>query len=220
MQKSTKADLTVESLLGKISKGKKLFTHRTGTKLFSQGEEADAIYFFQPGRVQLTVVAPLGKKAILSTMGSRDFLGEECLVGDSRRTSTATILEPSTVFRVEKRAMLQAIHLQPRVSEAFVTSLLARSANLEEDLCDQLFNHSELRLACALLRLSRSRHARLRDVNVPGVTYKKLARILKTAPSKVIFFMNKFKKLGLIEYRGDGDVKVMSERLTDMVLHA
>ena len=153
-------------------------------------------------------------------MGPRDFLGEECLVGDSRRTSTATSLGSSTVFRIEKQAMLQAIHLQPEFSADFVTSLLARSVNMEEDLCDQLFNHSELRLACTLLRLSRAgQNAKVPDVKVAAVTHKKLAEIVGTTPSKIILFMNKFRKLGLIDYRGDGDVTVMSEPLTDMVLH-
>src|SRR4030095_5775090 len=155
-RRSEKADLTVESLLGKIVKGKELLKRRKGAKLFSQGEEADAIYFIQTGKVQLTVVSPQGKKAVLGSMGPRDFVGEECLVGDSRRTSTAKTLEPSKVFRIEKRAMLQAIRLQPEFSEEFLASLLARNVNMEEDLCDQLFNHSELRLACALLKLSRA----------------------------------------------------------------
>jgi CRP/FNR family cyclic AMP-dependent transcriptional regulator len=218
--KSEKANLTVDSLLGNIVRGKALLKRQKGAKLFSQGEAAEAIYFIQTGKVQLTVASTQGKKAVLGMMGPRDFLGEECLVGDSRRTSTATVLGPSTIFRIEKRAMLKAIHRQPEFSEDFVASLLARSVNMEEDLCDQLFNHSELRLACALLKLSRAgRHARLLpDAKVSGVTHKKLAEIVGTTPSKIIFFMNKFRKLGLIDYRGDGDVKVMSERLTDMVI--
>jgi len=213
-------NLTVQNLLGKIVKGKAVLKRRKGATLFSQGEKADSIYFIQTGRVQLTVVSPYGKRAVLAMMGPRDFLGEECLVGDSRRTSTATSQGPSTVFRVEKRAMLQAIHIQPEFSEEFVASLLARSVNMEEDLCDQLFNHTELRLASTLLRLSwAGRPATLRDVKVPGVAHKKLAEIVGTTPSKIIFFMNKFRKLGLIDYRGDGDVTVKSELLTDMVLH-
>jgi CRP/FNR family transcriptional regulator, cyclic AMP receptor protein len=217
--KTGKSDLTVQSLLANIVKGKAVLKRRKGAKLFSQGEKADAIYFIPTGRVQLTVVSPYGKKAVLAMMGPRDFLGEECLVGDSRRTSTATSLGPSTVFRIAKHAMLRAIHLQPEFSQGFVASLLARSVNMEEDLCDQLFNHSELRLACALLRLSRAgRHAKLRDVKVPGVAHKKLAEIVGTTPSKIIIFMNKFQKLGLIDYKGDGDLKVKSELLTDMVL--
>jgi CRP/FNR family transcriptional regulator, cyclic AMP receptor protein len=217
--KSEQADLTAESLLGKIVKGKTLLKRRKSAKLFSQGEEADAIYFIQTGKVQLTVVSPQGKKAVLGTMGPRDFLGEECLVGDSRRTSTAKTLEPSKIFRIEKRAMLQAVRLQPEFSEEFVASLLVRNVNMEEDLCDQLFNHSELRLACALLKLSRAgQHTRLRNVKVAGVTHNKLAEIVGTTPSKIMFFMHKFRKLGLIDYRGDGDIKVMSELLTDMVI--
>jgi CRP/FNR family cyclic AMP-dependent transcriptional regulator len=217
--KSEKADLTVKGLLGKIVKGKALLNRRKGAKLFSQGEEADAIYFIQTGKVQLTVVSPQGKKAVLGMMGPRDFLGEECLVGHSHRTSTAKTLEPSKVFRIEKRAMLQAIRLQPEFSEEFMASLLARNVNMEEDLCDQLFNHSELRLACALLKLSRaSQHTRLRNVKVPGVTPQKLAEIVGTTPSKIMFFMHKFRKLGLIDYGGGGDIKVMSELLTDMVI--
>jgi CRP/FNR family cyclic AMP-dependent transcriptional regulator len=211
--------LTAESLLAGIVKGKTLLKRRKGAKLFSQGDNADAIYFIQTGKVQLTVVSPQGKKAVLGSMGPRDFVGEECLVGDSRRTSTAKTLEPSKVFRIEKRAMLQAIRLQPEFSEEFLASLLARNVNMEEDLCDQLFNHSELRLACALLKLSRAgQHIRLRNVNVPGVTHIKLAKIVGTTPSKIMFFMHKFRKLGLIDYSGDGDIKVMSELLTDKVI--
>src|SRR5437016_3464028 len=118
--KSEKAGLTIESLLRKIVRGKTLLKSRKGAKLFSQGEAADAIYFIQTGKVQLTVVSTHGKKAVLGMMGPRDFLGEECLLDDSRRTSTATLLGPSTVFRIGKRAMLQAIHLQPEFSKNFV----------------------------------------------------------------------------------------------------
>lgn len=219
--KSKNTDLRIKSLLSKIVRGKALLRSPKGAKLFSQGEKADAIYFIETGKVQLTVVSRQGRRALLTIMGPHDFLGEECLVKDSRRRSTATSVEPSTVFRIGKRAMLQAIHLQPEFSQEFVASLLARNVDMEEDLCDQLFNHSELRLACALLRLSRAgRRAKLRDVKIPAITHKRLARMVGTTPSKIILFMNKFKKLGLIDYRGDGDIKVMSEVLTDMVLHA
>jgi CRP/FNR family transcriptional regulator, cyclic AMP receptor protein len=217
---SENADFTMESLLAKIVKPKDLLKRRKGAKLFSQGEDADAVYFIRTGKIQLTVVSPYGKKAVLAMMGPREFLGEECLVGDSRRTSTATTLGPSTLFRIEKPVMLQAIHRQSELAEEFVASLLARNVNMEEDLCDQLFNHSELRLACILLKLSRAgRHAKLPDVKVPAVTRRRLAEIVGTTPAKVNSFMHKFRRLGLIDYKGDGDVKVMSELLTDMVLH-
>jgi CRP/FNR family transcriptional regulator, cyclic AMP receptor protein len=214
--KAEMPDLTVESLLGQITHGKDRLKGRKGTQLFSQGEAADAIYFIQAGTIQLTVVSSQGKKALLATMGPRNFIGEECLVEDSRRTSTATSLGPSMVFRIEKRAMLQAIHLQREFSADFVASLLARSVNMEEDLCDQLFNGSELRLACALLRLSRA--GGKPDVKIPAVSHKKLAELVGTTPSKIVSFMHKFRRLGLIHYSGDGDVTVMSEPMTDMVL--
>ena len=115
--------------------------------------------------------------------------------------------------------MLQAIRLQPELSHEFVASLLARNVNMDEDLCDQLFNHSELRLACALLKLSRAgQHTRLRNVKVARVSHIKLAKMVGTTPSKILFFMHKFRKLGLIDYSADGNIKVMSELLTDMVI--
>jgi CRP/FNR family transcriptional regulator, cyclic AMP receptor protein len=203
-----------------IGKGKRLLKRREGGKLFSQGEEADAIYFVQTGRIELSVVSSQGKKVPLGILGPRDFLGEECLVEDTRRTSTATSLESSTVFRVEKRAMLQAIHNHPEFSERFMASLLTRNVNMEGELCDQLFNHSEIRLACALLKLARAgRQVKLESVTIPAVTSKQLARVVGTTPKKIISFMQKFKTLGLIDFKDDGNVTVMSSLLTDLVLH-
>jgi CRP/FNR family transcriptional regulator, cyclic AMP receptor protein len=218
--KSAKTNPAFDSLLKNVVEGKDLLKIQNRAKLFSQGEEGDAIYFIQTGKVQLTVVSAQGREAVLATLGPRDFLGEECLVGNSRRTSTATSLEPSTVFRIEKRAMLQALHLHPKFSEEFVTSLLARNINLEEDLCDQLFNHSERRLACALLKLSRLKpREKLPDAKLPKFTQKMLAEIVGAPRSKVSFFMNKFRRLGLIDYRGAGDITVKAELLTEAVLH-
>ncbi len=219
--KTEKRDVGVQTLLLKILKGKALLKSPKDATLFSQGEKADAIYFVQTGKVQLTVVSPQAKKAVLATMGPHDFFGEECLVENALRTSTATTMEPTAVFRIEKSAMLHAIHLQPAFAESFIAALLARNVNMEEDLCDQLFNHTELRLACMLLKMSRQgRHVRQQDVEVPSVTHKKLAKIIGTTPSKIVFFMNKFRKQGLIDYKGDGDVKVMPELLTDMILRS
>jgi CRP/FNR family cyclic AMP-dependent transcriptional regulator len=210
----------LDNLLKNVVEGKDLLKLQNGARLFSQGEKGNAIYFIQEGRVQLTVVSPQGKEAVLARLGPRDFLGEECLVGNSRRTSTATSLQPSTVFRIEKRAMVQALHDNPRFSEEFVTSLLARNINLEEDLCDQLFNHSERRLACALLKLTRvGRHEKLRDTKLPKFTQKMLAEIVGTTRSKVNSLMNKFRTLGLIDYSGAGDITVKAELLTEAVLH-
>jgi CRP/FNR family cyclic AMP-dependent transcriptional regulator len=217
--KSAKVNPSVESVLENIVAGKDLVILRKNAKLFSQGERADAIYFIQTGKVQITVVSAQGKRALLDTLGPRDFLGEGCLVGDSVRTSTATGLEPSTVFRIVKGIMLKALHSQPKLSEQFMTSLLARNVNLEQDLCDQLFNHTERRLARALLNLSRySQHDKLPDTKVSKFTHKMLAEIVGTTRPRITFFLNKFRKLGLIDYDKTGDITVKDGLLTDMVL--
>jgi CRP-like cAMP-binding protein len=217
--KSAKVSPSVESVLENIIAGKDLVRLRKSAKLFSQGERADAIYFIQTGKVQLTVVSAQGKRAVLDTLGPRDFLGEGCLVGDSVRTSTATGLEPSTVFRIVKGIMLKALHSQPKLSEQFMTSLLARNVNLEQDLCDQLFNHTERRLARVLLNLSRfSRHDKLPDTKVPKFTHKMLAEIVGTTRPRITFFMNKFRKLGLIDYDETGDITLKDGLLTGVVL--
>ena len=198
--KSTNTHAALNSLLKNAVEGKDLLKLRTGTELFSQGEEGDAIYFIQTGQVLRTVVSAQGKKALLTKLGPRDFLGEECLARNSRRTSTATSLEPSTVFRIEKRAMLQALHLHPKFSDGFVASLLARNVNLEEDLRDQLLDQGERRLAGALLKFSRyGKHDKQPDAKLLKVTQKVLAEIGGTTRSKVYFFMNRFRALGLID---------------------
>lgn len=219
-RQSAKINAGFESLLENVLEGKDLLKLRKGTKLFSQGAKADAIYFIQAGKVRVTVISAQCKEAILAVLGPRDFLGEGCLVGDSVRTSTATSMQPSTVFRIEKRAMLEALHVHREFSENFVASLLARNVELEENLCDQLFNHSERRLARVLLRLSRfGQHDKLPDTNVPRLTHKALAEIVGTTRSRVSFFMNKFRTLGLIDYTRGGEITVMAELLTDVVLH-
>ncbi len=132
--------------------------------------------------------------------------------------STATTLEASTLFRVEKQAMLRALHDQAELSEKFMGSLLARNIDLEEDLCDQLFNHSEKRLARVLLKLARlSEHGTMRDAEVPALSNETLAEMVGTTRSRINYFMNKFRKMGLIDY--NGSLTVRTELLTDLVLH-
>jgi CRP/FNR family cyclic AMP-dependent transcriptional regulator len=217
---SAKSNAAFETLLENILEGKDLLKVRKGAKLFSQGTEADAIYFIQAGKVRVTVISAQGKEAVLAVLGPRDFLGEGCLVGDFVRTSTATSIGPSTVFRIEKRAMLEALHVHREFSEKFMASLLARNVELEESLCDQLFNHSERRLARVLLKLSRFGQCdKLPDTKVPRLTHKVLAEIVGTTRSRISFFMNKFRTLGLIDYKRAGEITVMAELLSDVVLH-
>ena len=211
-------DPYVATLLGRVSEGKHVMNVPKGKKIFSQGDRADAIYFIQSGRVKITVVSSAGKEAVLAMPGPHDFFGEGTLVGQSLRMSTATTLEASTLFQVEKRAMLRAFHDQPELSEKFMASLLARNIDLEEDLCDQLFNHSEKRLARVLLKLARLReHGIVPDATVPTLSHETLAEMVGTTRSRITHFMNKFRKMGLIDY--NGGLSVRTELLTDLVLH-
>jgi len=201
--KPAQIDPYVESLLKSIVTGKHMLHLQKNTPAFSQGDAADAIYFIQSGKVKLTVVSSQGKEAVLAMLGPRDFFGEGCLVGQPFRVSTATAIELSTVFRVQKQAMLLGLYAQPEFSELFTAALLARNINLEEDLCDQLFNHSEKRLARVLLKLSRlGKHPDMPDAKTPRLSHETLAEMVGTTRSRITFFMNKFKKLGLIEYTG------------------
>jgi CRP/FNR family transcriptional regulator, cyclic AMP receptor protein len=217
-RKNLSPDPYVATLLERVSEGKRVMTVPRGKKIFSQGDRADAIYFIQSGRVKITVVSSAGKEAVLAMLGPHDFFGEGTLVGQSLRMSTATTLEAATLFRVEKRAMLHAFHEQPELSEKFMASLLARNIDLEEDLCDQLFNHSEKRLARVLLKLARLReHAFVPDATIPTLSHETLAEMVGTTRSRITHFMNKFRKMGLIDY--NGGLSVRTELLTDVVLH-
>jgi len=215
---SASADPYVTVLLQGVSDGKHVVSLRKGKKVFAQGDSADAIYFVQTGRMKVSVVSSGGKEAVLAMVGPHGFFGEGALVGQSVRMSTATTMEPVTVFRVEKRTMLRALHAQPDFSEKFMASLLKRNIDLEEDLCDQLFNHSEKRLARVLLKLVRLReHEALPDAPIPAVSHEILAEMVGTTRSRITHFMNKFRKMGLIKY--NGHLIVRTELLTDVVLH-
>jgi CRP/FNR family transcriptional regulator, cyclic AMP receptor protein len=217
-RKNPRPDRYVATLLGSVSEGKHVMSIAKGRKIFSQGDRADAIYFIQSGRMKISVVSPAGKEAVLAMLVPHDFFGEGALVGQSLRISTATTLEPVTLFQVEKRAMLRALHDQPELSEKFMASLLARNIDLEEDLCDQLFNHSEKRLARVLLKLARLReHKNVQDATIPTLSHETLAEMVGTTRSRITQFMNKFRKMGLIDY--NGGLSVRTELLTDLVLH-
>jgi CRP-like cAMP-binding protein len=212
------SDPYVSALLQGITSGKSTLSVGRGERVFSQGDPTDAIYFIETGKVKISVISAAGKEAVLVILGPRNFLGEGSLVGQPVRISSATALEPSTLFRVEKRAMLQALSTQPQLSEKFIASLLVRNIDLEEDLCDQLFNHSEKRLARVLLKLARLRQPKLMaDAPIPLLSHETLAEMVGTTRSRITHFMNKFRKMGLIDY--NGELTVRAELLTDVVLH-
>ena len=206
------------TLLEKIKAGKQELSFRKGEKIFSQGDRADSIYFIQSGRIKIAVVSAGGKEAVLAMAGPHDFFGEGALVNQPLRISTAKALELSTVFRIEKKAMMQSLHDQPELSEKFMALLLTRNIDLEEDLCDQLFNHSEKRLARVLLKLTRLRdHDVTPETNIPVLSHETLAEMVGTTRSRITHFMNKFRAMGLIDY--NGELTVRTEMLTDLVLH-
>jgi CRP/FNR family transcriptional regulator, cyclic AMP receptor protein len=212
-------DPYVMELLEKISDGKRILNVAMGDTVFVQGEHADAIFFIESGKVKISVISSGGKEAVLVMLGPRNFLGEGSLVGQSIRISTATALEPSIVFRVEKGAMIRALHDQPALSEKFMAALLKRNIDLEEDLCDQLFNHSEKRLARVLLKLSRlHQHNVVAHTKIADLSHETLAEMVGTTRSRVTHFMNKFRQMGLIDYDNDGFM-VRTELLTDLLLH-
>jgi len=211
-------DPFVTTLLEKITVGKQELSFQKGQKIFSQGDQADSIYFIQAGRIKISVVSVAGKEAVLAMPGPHEFFGEGALVNQSLRISTAKALESSTVFRVEKRSMIRSLHEQPELSEKFMASLLTRNIDLEEDLCDQLFNHSEKRLARVLLKLARLKgHDISPDATVPVLSHETLAEMVGTTRSRITHFMNKFRKMKLIDY--NGKLTVRTELLTDLVLH-
>ena len=212
-------DPYVATLLENILHGKQVLSLSKGEKVFAQGGRADAIFFIQSGKVKISVVSAAGKEAVLVMLGPRNFFGEGSLVGQSLRVSTATTMEASTVFRVEKSAMIRALHQQSALSEKFIAALLMRNIDLEEDLCDQLFNHSEKRLARVLLKLARMReHEVIPDARIPAFSHEILAEMVGTTRSRITHFMNKFRTMGLIDYNNDG-FTVRTELLTDVVLH-
>jgi CRP/FNR family transcriptional regulator, cyclic AMP receptor protein len=216
--KRTGIDPYVATLLEKVTVGKQELSFRKGEKIFSQGDPADSVYFIQTGRIKITVVSTAGKEAVLAMPGPHDFFGEGALVNQSLRVSTAEVLESSTVFRIDKRAMIRSLHEQPELSEKFMASLLTRNIDLEADLCDQLFNHSEKRLARVLLKLARLREHDLElDASVPVLSHETLAEMVGTTRSRVTHFMNKFRTMGLIDY--NGELTIRTELLTDLVLH-
>lgn len=208
-------DPYVATLLGKITEGKHEMSVGKGEKIFSQGDRADTVYFVQNGRVKISVVSAAGKEAVLGMLGAHAFFGEGALVGQPLRRNTATALEPLTLFQVEKRAMLRALHDQADLSEKFMAILLGRNLALEDDLCDQFFNDSEKRLARVLVKLADQQSA-VPDAVMPSLSHETLAEMVGTTRSRVTHFMNKFRKMGLIEYKGRLAVK--REALSDEIL--
>ena len=187
----------------------------TGAVVFAQGAQANSVFYLQEGGVKLSVLSSAGKEAVVAMLGPGDFLGEGCLAGQPVRMGTATAVMRTALLRIPKRAMVRMLHEHPAFSDRFLEHMLMRNIRIEEDLVDQLFNSSEKRLARTLLLLARYGKEETPRV-LPKLSQETLAEMVGTTRSRVNFFMNKFRKLGLIEY--NGGLKVNSSLLS-IVLH-
>lgn len=190
------------AFLVRVSNGRSVASYRRKQVIFAQGDLADAVFYLQKGRVKLTVVSKQGKEAVVALLGADEFFGEGCLAGQLLRMSTATATEDTTVFRLRKKAMVRLLHTDPRFSEVFTTHLLSRNIRFEEDLVDQLFNSSEKRLARVLLLLAHFGKDGKKEPVIPKISQETLAGMIGTTRSRVSHFMNKFRKLGFIDYNG------------------
>jgi CRP/FNR family cyclic AMP-dependent transcriptional regulator len=202
--------------LAKMGAGKTILEFDKGQNVFEQGDVAETIYYIQKGRIKLTVLSDQGKEAVVGILEPGQFFGEGCLNGQNLRISTTTAMEHCIITAITKPAMVAALHDEPAFSELFMTYLLTRNNRIEEDLIDQLFNSSERRLARMLLLLANfGKEGSPQPIN-PHVSQETLAEMIGTTRSRVSFFMNKFRKLGLISY--NGHIEVNSSLLT-AVLH-
>ena len=206
------------ALLSRFSGGETVTEYSAGRRVFEQGQPADAIFFVQTGTVELSVISPQDTEAIVATLGDGEFLGEGCLSNQPLRMSTARTVTDCSLIRIEKSLMMRMLHENHEISELFSTHLLARNVRYEADIVGHLFNSSEKRLARILLLLAHfGKEGRFEPV-LPRVSQGNLAQVLGTTRSQVNHFMNKFRKLGFVEY-GDHDGLTVHSGLLRAVLH-
>src|SRR4029077_506486 len=205
-----------QTFLSKVGSGKTNLTPHKKQVLYSQGDAADAVFYIQGGRVKLTVVSQQGREAVVAIPERGSFLGESCLAGQTVRTATATALEDSSIVRIDKGAMIRVLHEEPTFAELFMSYLLAHSIRIQADLVDQLFNSSEKRLARVLLLMAHFGKEGKPEPVIAKVSQEMLAEMIGTTRSRVSFFMNKFRKLGFIDYNGGMHVH---SSLLSIVLH-
>ena len=206
----------VNEFLATIGTGRKIVRFRKKQRIYAQGAPCNAIFYIQKGKVKLTVLSQAGKEATIAILGSGEFFGEGGLAGQSRRMGSAVAMEACELMRIEKQAMLAALHGENKLSDMFVTFLLGRNIRYEADLVDQLFNSSEKRLARILLLLAKFGKEPEPDKIIPKISQETLAEMVGTTRSRVSFFMNRFRKLGFIKYNGEIEIH---RSLLSVVLH-
>ena len=209
-----------DTFLATIGAGRKMVSIPKKQTIFAQGDGADSVFYLQKGKVRLTVVSKAGKEATIAIVSERNFFGEGSLAGQIQRMGSAEAMTDCKLLRVDKKAMMEALHREHSLSDMFVAYLLARNIRYEEDLVDQLFNSSEKRLARVLLLLAHFGKEGIPETVVPKISQETLAEMVGTTRSRVSFFMNRFRKMGFIDYAGgvEGALQVHSS-LLNVVLH-
>jgi len=215
MAKSTTA-FNAQAFLDSAGLSKKIVEYSRAEVIFSQGDGCESVMYIQHGGVKLSVISKTGREAVVAMLGPGDFFGEGCLAGQTVRIGSATAITPTKVLVIAKKQMVKVLHEQHALSDRFITHMLSRNVRTEQDLIDQLFNSSEKRLARTLLLLARYGKQSSPQAVLPAISQETLAEMVGTTRSRVNFFMNKFRRLGFIEY--DGELKVHSSLLT-VVLH-
>ena len=203
-------------ILNTVGVGRSVSSFPRNEKVYTQGDPADAVFYIQEGKVKVCVVSEQGKEAVVALHGNGDFFGEGCLNGHSLRTASVVTMTDCVITRIEKAAIVRVLHDEPKFSEMFMMYLLARNSRVEEDLVDQLFNSSEKRLARMLLLMAHFGKEGKPEPIIPKISQETLAEMVGTTRARVSFFMNKFRKLGFINYNGKLEVH---NSLLNVVLH-
>ncbi|HXN21950.1 MAG TPA: Crp/Fnr family transcriptional regulator [Candidatus Dormibacteraeota bacterium] len=212
----TQRGFNVQAFLDSAGVAREVVEYGRNEAVFAQGDSATSVLYVQKGGIKLSVVSATGKEAVVAMLGPGDFFGEGCLAGQPLRIGTAAAITPSTVLVIEKQEMIRLLHVEHALSDRFIHHMLSRNIRTEEDLVDQLFNSSEKRLARTLLLLARYGKQDKPEKIVPKISQEMLAEMIGTTRSRVNFFMNKFRKLGFIEYNGGMHI---NKSLLSVVLH-
>jgi CRP/FNR family cyclic AMP-dependent transcriptional regulator len=205
-----------KSFLAEVGEGRSIGKHRKDQVVFSQGDPADSVFYVRSGKVKITVVSEQGREAVVAILGANEFFGEGCLAGQTKRMATVVTMTDTVLTRLDKAALVRVIHQEPEFSEMFISHLLSRNIRVESDLVDQLFNSSEKRLARLLLILANIGKEGNTESTIENISQETLAEMVGTTRSRVSLFMNKFRKLGFIDYHGSIEVH---RSLLNVVLH-
>lgn len=196
------ATFNAEKYLETAGVRKRIVSFGAGQVIYSQGDEATSVFYLQQGQVKISLTSPGGKEAVIALLGEREFFGEGCIAGQSLRVSRATAIAPTSLLEIQKEEMNRVIHEEHEFSDFFVAHMLTRNVRVEEDLVDQLLNSTEKRLARALLLVARYGKDEAPEKIIPKISQETLAEMIGTTRPRVSFFMNKFRKLGFIQYKG------------------